>query len=304
MLSTRPIARTHRRASLALATLALFLAACEGPMGAVGPQGPAGPQGPSGPTGPTGPTGSNVGRTIYGIDADNKLVVFGSLRPDLVTSALVVTGVQAGEKIEGLDFRPVDGQLYALGSTGRIYTINLTTAAATPVSATPFATLTGASFGWDFNPTVDRIRLHSDQEQDLRLVPTTGALAATDGELSYAVGDVGFGTNPAVVGTAYTNSVAGATTTTLFAIDAARAVLVTVNPPNNGTLVTVGSLGTTTTTDVGFDIAGNNNTGYVTLTSVAGGASMLYVINLATGTLFPVGNVANARPLRGITVAP
>jgi hypothetical protein len=304
MLARIPSAHPRRSVLFALPALALLLAACEGPMGAIGPQGPEGPQGPIGPIGPGGPPGSNVGRTIYGIDADNKLVIFGSLRPDVVASVVTVTGIQAGEKIEGLDVRPVDGMLYALGSTGRIYTINPTTAVATAVSATPFATLTGAAFGWDFNPTVDRIRLHSDQEQDLRLVPTTGALAATDGALDYAIGDVGFGTNPAIAGSAYTNSLAGATTTTLFAIDAARGALVVVNPPNNGTLVTVGSLGTTTTTDVGFDIAGNNNTGYVTLTSVAGGASSLYVINLATGTLFPIGNVGSPRPLRGIAVAP
>lgn len=291
---------------LAMPALALALAACEGPMGAVGPQGPIGPQGPSGPTGPegpTGPTGSNVGRTIYGIDTDNRLVAFGALRPDMILSSRPVTGIQAGEKIEGIDFRPVDNQLYALGSTGRVYTLNMTTAVATAVSTIPFATLAGASFGWDFNPTVDRIRLHSDQEQNLRLVPT-GTLAATDGMISYAVGDAGFGTNPSVAGSAYTNSIVGATTTTLFAIDAARAALVVVNPPNNGTLVTVGLLGTTTTADVGFDIAGNNNSAYVTLTAAPGGPSSLYVINLATGGLFPIGNIGSPRPMRGIAIAP
>ena len=61
-------------------------------------------------------------------------------------------------------------------------------------------------------------------------------------------------------------------------------------------LTRAGALGVNTTGDVGFDIAGNNGTAYVTLT-VGGGftGSTLYVINLATGTLFPVGGVANAK---------
>lgn len=293
--------------------LSFALAACEGeagpagpagPGGAQGPAGPQGPQGPQGPVGPVGPAGSNLGRTIYGIDTDNRLLAFGSLRPDVVFNSPIVTGLLSGEKIEGIDFRPVDSQLYALGSTGRVYRLNLTTGAATQVGTAPFGTLTGTSFGWDFNPTVDRIRLHSDQEQNLRLDPAAGTLAATDVNLAYGAGDPGFGVNPTVVGSAYTNSVAGATVTTLYAIDAARSSLVIVNPPNNGTLLTVGPLGTTTTTDVGFDIAGNNGTAYVTLTAVAGSPSALYVINLATGGLFPVGNVANPKPLRGIAVSP
>lgn len=276
-------------------------------MGATGPNGdpgPAGPPGPVGPVGPQGPVGSNVGRTIYGIDTDNKLIAFGSLRPDVVFNSPTVTGLQAGERIEGIDFRPTTSVLYGLGSTGRIYTLNLMTGAATVVGATPFGTPLGTNFGWDFNPTVDRIRLHSDLDQNLRVNPADGALAATDVNLAYGAGDPGFGVNPSVVGSAYTNSIVGATTTTLFGIDAARSVLVVVNPPNNGTLLTIGALGTTTTPDVGFDIAGNNGTAYVTLTAAAAGPSTLYVINLANGSLFPIGNVANAKPLRSIAVSP
>ena len=108
--------------------------------------------------------------------------------------------------------------------------------------------LAGASFGFDFNPTVDRIRLTSDARQNLRLNPDTGATAAVDGALTYAAGDPGAASTPRIVGSAYTNSVAGATTTQLFDLDAGRDALVLQNPPNNGTLVTVGSLGSTSAT--------------------------------------------------------
>lgn len=55
---------------------------------------------------------------------------------------------------------------------------------------------------------------------------------------------------PQIGGTAYTNSVAGATSTTLYAIDVARDVLVTLANPNDGIITTVGPLGVNTTADV------------------------------------------------------
>lgn len=282
-----------------------------GTTGATGATGPQGPAGPAGPTGPTGPAGSANGRTIYAVDGANGLLVFGALRPDNILRKVTITNVQAGENIVGIDFGPVDRKLYALGSSSRVYTLDTLTAVATLVGTTAFTpALSGANFGFDFNPVPNRIRVHSNTAQNLRLVPslggaTDGTVAATDAALTYAVGDAGAGTTPAIAGTAYTNSVSGATTTVLYAIDFSRDVLTTLANPNDGIMTTVGSLGVNTTADVGFDIAGNNGTAYVTLT-VGGGfsGSTLYVINLASGALFPVGGVANASPIRGIAIAP
>jgi hypothetical protein len=61
------------------------------------------------------------------------------------------------------------------------------------VGASGQFSLNGSSFGFDFNPTVDRIRVQSDADQNLRLNPATGALAATDTTLSFAVGDTNQG---------------------------------------------------------------------------------------------------------------
>lgn len=282
-----------------------------GPTGTPGVAGPTGPTGPAGPTGPTGPTGSGAGRTIYGVDNANALIVFGALRPDLITRKVTITGLQAGESIEGIDFGPVDKKLYALGSTSRVYTIDSITAVATVVGTTPFTpVLVGTNYGFDFNPVPNRIRVHGSGNQNLRLVPalggaTDGSTAAVDGNLTYAAGDIASGATPSIGGTAYTNSVSGATTTVLYAIDFNRDALVLLPNPNDGIITTVSSLGVNTTGDVGFDIAGNNGTAYATLT-VGGGfaGSTLYVVNLASGTLFPVGGVANLSPLRGIAVAP
>ena len=96
--------------------------------------------------------------------------------------------------------------------------------------------LNGTSFGFDFNPTVDRIRITSDTGQDLRANPDTGAVAAVDGVLGYAPGRRGRRDVPSVGGSGYSNSVPGTTATQLFDIDTARDTLVLQNPPNAGDL--------------------------------------------------------------------
>src|SRR4029078_5324069 len=110
-------------------------------------------------------------------------------------------------------------------------------------------------------------------------------------------------------GSAYTNSFAGATATTLYGIDSTSDSLVIQNPPNNGTLTTVGAgLGVGNITDVvGFDIlaqAGNTNVGFAALTT-NGSSSGLYSVNLVAGTASLVGNIgADPTLLRGLAVVP
>ncbi len=162
------------------------------------------------------PGAASAAEAFYGVTQDNRLVTFQSDNVTNVEPSHAITGLPGGESIVGLDVRPLNGQLYALGKTSRIYVVNPRTGAARQVGATPFIpALAGASFGFDFNPTIDRIRVTSDAEQNLRLNPDTGAVAAVDTNLAYAAGDPGAGTNPSVAGSGYTNSFAGATATTL-----------------------------------------------------------------------------------------
>lgn len=222
----------------------------------------------------------------YTTDNANNLIIV-----NLNTGATVskpITGMAAGENVLGIDFRPLNGQLYALGSTSLIYTINLGSGLATAVGA-PFATLlSGTSFGFDFNPTVDRIRVVSNTGQNLRLNPIVGGIAAVDMPLNPGA--------PAVSGAAYTNNFAGATTTVLFDIDAGTDKLYTQNPPNNGTLVETGALGVDADLSSGFDIGGTSGKGYAVLT--VAGTTRLYTINLTTGAATAVGNMpSGARSL-------
>ena len=209
----------------------------------------------------------------YSTNAANNLLIFNLTTPATPVSK-PITGLQAGENILGIDMRPATGQLYALGSSSRLYAINMSSGAATAIGTAPFTTLlSGTSFGFDFNPTVDRIRVVSNTGQNLRLDPNTGLVAVVDGSLNPGT--------PMISAAAYTNNFAGTTTTSLFVIDPLTDKLYLQNPPNNGTLVEIGSLGIDVTTDNGFDIGGSSNRAYGLLT--VGTATKIYSINVTTG---------------------
>ena len=227
---------------------------------------------------------------LFAVDDDNQLHRFSSDAPGSGT-AINITGLQTGEAIVGIDLRPQTGALYGVGNTGgtgRLYVINTVTGAATQVG--PTTTLSGTSFGVDFNPVVDRLRVVSDADQNLRINPDNG-IVTMDAPLQYAMGDPNEGMNPNVVASGYTNNFFGATTTTLYAIDTGLNTVVMQNPPNNGTLTTIAPLDMPASTLSGFDIL-DSNEGYATTTG-AGSSTVLFVDPLTGKTRFlrTVGDV-------------
>ena len=238
--------------------------------------------------------------SVVGLTSNNALVVFDSAMPTNASAPITITGLLANEQLLGIDLRPATGALFGLSSTGRLYTLNTATGAATFVSALTGASLSGTSFGIDFNPTVDRLRVTSNTGQNLRINVDTGAVTVDTALNGAATG---------LVGSAYTNSFAGAATTTLYGIGSAADMLYIQAPPNNGTLTFVGALGVDTSGVVGFDISGASGLAYASLTNGDTSKSSFYSINLATGTATLVGafgfngDNAIAPPLLDIAVA-
>lgn len=232
--------------------------------------------------------------TIVALTSGNRLLFFDSATPGTVTKTISVSTL-ASEPLAAIDFRPATGDLYAMANSGRLYVLNLTTGAASIPSATP-TPLSGTRVGFDFNPAVDRIRVTTDAEQNIRLNPNDGSLTATDTPLAFAAGDLRAGVNPNIVGSAYTNNFVGAAATILYDIDSTSDILVYQDPPNAGSLHTVGSLGVNTSDMVGFDISQGTGVAYASLTI---GNTGLYTVNLATGAVTLVGMIADATALNG-----
>jgi hypothetical protein len=177
-----------------------------------------------------------------------------------------VTGVQPGEILVGIAWRPATGQLVALGAdttadTGTLYVIDPSTspAASATVIGTPgqvgwvgangttVVDLPSALAGWgiDVNPTTDRVRVVAAGGLNARINPVTGA--PIDGNLGQASPPAGTqpdaphnGAATSVTATSYTNAFAQALdagATTQYALDPVGHQLVIQNPPNAGTLV-------------------------------------------------------------------
>lgn len=246
---------------------------------------------------------------IYGLTNFQQLVVFDS-DARVVTSTTSLAGFSVtGQFLVSIDVRPATGELFGLSNQNNLFIINPTTGTSTQVGGTISPAPAGTAKAIDFNPTVDRIRLVSSGGSNLRLNPNDGAVIV-DGPLAFAAGDPNTGDTPAVVNGAYTNSFAGATTTTLYNIESFNDVLVTQVPPNDGTLNTVGPIGFDTVASggfTGFDISGATGAAYLTGNSLTGGltANALYTVNLGTGAATLAGPISGINgTLRDIAVVP
>ncbi len=246
--------------------------------------------------------------TVLGLTDQNSLITFDSAGPGAISGVLPISGLPAGESIVAIDIQPSTGTVFGLGSKSHLYAISLTSGAATAVSATPFSTgLVGGQFAMDDNPVTDVIRVVDDAGQNLRVSPTTGLVAGTDGGLAYASGDVNASKAPDVVALGYTDNVAGSTTTTAYAIDASTGTLDLLGSPggspvspDSGQLTTVGPLGVAigaaTGAAFGFDVVGASTTAFAILSPSTGtnaGKPVLFSINLATGAATSVGLVGD-----------
>jgi len=239
--------------------------------------------------------------TLYGLAGGGVFLVrFESTAPANVTKVVAITGLQPGERLVGIDFRPRTGQLYGIGvasgamDTVRVYVLDAQSGAATLLpGSTGFPVTSGAAYGVAFNPTVDRIRVVNSSDENLRINPNTGARAdapANDVDLTagFIIGaiayDRSFDTGTPAVGR-----------TTLYGLSFASDALVTIggvdqNPsPNTGQVLNTRPLGIVANAiDEGFDIdVGGNAFASITVDSV----NQLYAIDIPTGAATPIGPI-------------
>ncbi len=260
---------------------------------------------------------------VFFLTEPHVLHLASATEPARTLRTVKLTGLEADEQILGIDFRIARGVLFALGSKGRLYTVDVDSGTLTPVGTAPFfATLVGSRFGFDFNPAADRIRIVSDSGQNLRAHPDTGALVDAkpdeaglqpDGELAYVADDVNAGNSPKIVAAAYSYNQHNEKLTTNYAIDADTASLVRqgslestqpVVSPNTGQLTTVGKLGVEGIVDAHFDISDIANIALAAIRTEEPSSTLLYRIDLRTGRAQALGPIGNGATLRGLAIEP
>jgi hypothetical protein len=215
-----------------------------------------------------------------------------------VDRELAITGLLAGDRIVGIDFRPADGKLYGVGTDSRVYTGDTVTAVASPVGATFTPALNGEHFGVVLNPATDRIRIQSAESgQNLRLDPATGQVTNEDAALAYAAGDANEGSTPEISATALTTGASGAT----YGIDWLLDEFVVMSDPTSGQVTTVGSTGVVTAACAALDVGAN---GVVYASMTTGGVNYLYTMNVTTGAATSLGAIPLVPSIQGIAIAP
>lgn len=253
---------------------------------------------------------STAGPRVVGLTGDNTLVTFSASSPGFASRLGKISGLKGDKVVIGIDFRVQDGKLYAVGDKGGIYTVS-GKARATKVSQLSVA-LAGKSFGVDFNPAANRLRVISDTGQNLRHniddpmgAPAAG-MTATDGTLTNppvppaTTGATALG----VTGAAYTNNDLSPTTaTTLFDVDTTADQVSVQSPANAGSLAPTGKLGVDAGPVAGFDIYSTVRRG-VTVSNTAYAAlnGRFYTVNVLTGTASLVGTFPANRQVADIAV--
>ncbi|WP_188193466.1 DUF4394 domain-containing protein [Nonomuraea sp. SYSU D8015] len=256
----------------------------------------------------------SAGPIVAGLTTAGDLVVFPADRPGDVDRAGRISGLRGDRKVVGIDYRVQDRKLYAVGDRGGIYTLD-GRARATKVSQLTVA-LKGRTFGVDFNPAANRLRVISDTGQNLRhnLDDPNGAPArdttANDGTLTNppAPPATAGATATGVTAAGYTNNdLNAATATTLFDLDTMGDQVSAQSPANAGNLAPTGKLGVEAATDAGFDIYSRLRNG-VTVSNTAyaaikvRGAYRLFSVDVLTGRAALLGTFPANRQVSDIAV--
>jgi hypothetical protein len=254
--------------------------------------------------------GTQASAAVLGYALDetgSNLVSFDVSNPSTTNAIQIGDGTQ---QISAIDFRPATGDLIAYSNASNSYFSLNTSSGALSAFAGGLADdpTNTPRLDLDWNPTIDRMRLVTQTDQNIVFNPNDGGTTAVN-NLFYNAGDVNEGQDPSIVANGYTNSFAGnlGGTTQQFAIDSQNDSLVTL-ANNAGTLTTVGLLGFDVSDMAGLDIfsgpidgIGGPNMAYALL-NVAG-ISGLYSIDLSSGQASMLGNIGNGVTLTGLAIA-
>ncbi|HXS35928.1 MAG TPA: DUF4394 domain-containing protein [Flavipsychrobacter sp.] len=261
------------------------------------------------------------------------LELFDANNPGTIRNVISISGVTSGQTMMAIDFRPANLMLYGLGYNAtskayQIYTINMSTGAATAVNSTPFnldlGSTANGNVAFNFDPVTDMIRVigtsSSSANVNVQIYPTTGAVAATDSSIMYMSGDVNAGMTANLGSVAYTNGYNNAKSTQQIGIDNTTGAMVMFQAGSSAAMSTLisltgildGVLGLGANNngyiDIYYDSISNSNVGYLATNTYGnadvtdGNYSNFYTLDPSSGSTSKVSSVGPGVPVKSMAV--
>lgn len=226
--------------------------------------------------------GTASAATLLALTADGQLYKIDS-NNQKVTANMAAS---SPTPLRGIDVRPANGKLYALGNDHQLYNIDLSSGAASKVVKLNKELPGSGQAVVDFNPAADKLRLLANDGTSFRVNVETGEVAV-DGSTVYAADGPHAGKKPNIAAGAYTNSYAGTKSTALHTIDLASNSLMLQNPPNDGIQQPIGKIADdlkAVAMDIHSDGKGGNTAYLLT-------GSTLHVLDLGNGQPKTLGKI-------------
>jgi hypothetical protein len=232
---------------------------------------------------------------LVALTSGNELASLVSGPPAAEVSRVPITGVRPEEVILAIDTRPKTRELYGISDQSVLYKLDASTGVATPVSGSSLdPAVNGKLVSFDFNPMDDLIRITTENGQNLRVSPVTGAVVGIDIPINFNLTALGCSAYSYTLG--YSRSM-------YYGISQGDGTLYRSTNPNGGVIQYVGNTGFEFIGDGGFEIATGNTAFVVQYCSGKGGTALgaidpnapeayrLLLVNLKTGRASSLGVV-------------
>jgi hypothetical protein len=243
-------------------------------------------------------SGTARGEVIYGATVNDFLVSFDSATPADGGQSVAINGLDAGEHVIAMDLQPGTQQLFALGSNGRLYTLDAASGQASFVGRDFGFALNGANGGMAFNRADGHLHIVSSSDHSV-VVDTLRAETMLVGKsISYPQNDASAGMDPNI--TQISSTAAGQ----LYGIDTGLDQLVTFGTTEDGQLHTIGQLGIDATESGGFAISPYTGLAFAAFRPAGASNSNFYQVDLASGQTSLLGGVNAGGFITSIAVAP
>lgn len=254
--------------------------------------------------------GCNKDYTAFALTSTGNIIEFATNKPSDINNQVNVTGLTGSETLVQIAYSPNGpltssdtSVLYAVTSSNELCQVDPLGGAVSNCFAA-FTSDVLSNVAASFDPVSGYLRIIANDSSsstgrvNILLDSSTGQLASGQ-PISYDLGySDGTSGTPQINALAYNNAIEGADSSTLYALDVNGQRLDRIGDTNaanttsvsEGGVYSIGTVGSTFTSSIGFAIAPQDGTAYAAL----GGASSLYTVDLSSGLATLVGAIDTA----------